>query len=50
MKEGVGSFFFKDGSRYQGIWSGDLPNGLGVFFYADGKVDSGFYRVIHRYL
>jgi len=30
--------------RFIGIIKDDLPNGLGIFHYTDGKMDEGFYK------
>eukprot|EP01017_Pseudomicrothorax_dubius_P016698 TRINITY_DN1890_c0_g1_i4.p1 TRINITY_DN1890_c0_g1~~TRINITY_DN1890_c0_g1_i4.p1 ORF type:complete len:857 (-),score=192.25 TRINITY_DN1890_c0_g1_i4:114-2684(-) len=44
MKEGIGIFSFKDGSKYQGAWENDYPNGLGIFQHVSGRIDAGFFK------
>lgn len=34
-KEGNGILYSKDGSRYEGSWKNNKPNGIGVFVYGD---------------
>jgi len=34
-KHGNGTLYQRDGSRLEGTWSLNKPNGLGVFVYAD---------------
>ncbi len=36
MKHGKGTYTFKDGSKYDGDWSYDDKNGLGVYLHANG--------------
>lgn len=38
--------FNKDGSRYEGTWKHNKPNGLGVNVYPDQKFAMGEYKVI----
>lgn len=37
--------YHKDGSRYEGSWKHNKPNGLGVTVYSDQKFDIGEYKV-----
>lgn len=34
-KEGNGIMYHRDGSRYEGTWKNNKPNGIGVTVYAD---------------
>ena len=44
MRHGNGIYTFSNGSYYEGQWRNNLPNGLGLFHYPDGKFDAGFYK------
>lgn len=45
MRNGLGTYVFADGSRYEGVWSNDLPNGLGIFQQGKtGRIDTGFFK------
>ena len=43
-RHGNGILYSKDGSRYEGSWKDNRPNGLGVYVFADQKFDIGEYR------
>lgn len=42
-REGNGILYSRDGSRYEGTWKDNKPNGIGVYVYADQKFDIGEY-------
>src|SRR4051812_47120264 len=33
---GMGTYFFSDGTRYDGEWENDMSHGKGSFLYSDG--------------
>lgn len=33
QKHGRGSYFYVNGNRYEGEWTGDRKNGHGIYFY-----------------
>ncbi|CAF4354054.1 unnamed protein product, partial [Adineta steineri] len=35
------TFYWSDGSRYQGTWKNNQRHGLGQIVYADGRVRKG---------
>ena len=41
VKEGVGTYFYTDGSRYEGQWRGGLRHGLGSLFLPSGDSYTG---------
>lgn len=43
-REGLGTFFYMNGSQYSGEWAADLKQGEGLFFYADGRVFGGSFH------
>jgi hypothetical protein len=43
-REGEGTFFYMNGSQYQGLWAADAKEGEGLFLYADGRVFAGLFR------
>ena len=38
LKEGNGIYSYPNGSRFEGNFKNDLPNGYGSFYYIDGVV------------
>lgn len=36
-RNGIGAFFYADGSKYEGEWSSNQKEGFAVFTYEDGK-------------
>ena len=45
MRNGNGTFVFEDNTLYIGTWKDNNPCGLGLFYYNDGKYDTGIYSV-----
>jgi len=41
MKDGIGVYFYPDGSRYEGSWSQDMRSGRGTLYYPNGDVYTG---------
>lgn len=51
LKNGVGTFFFADGSKYEGEFKNNLKHGLGVFTKDDGNIHISKYsedRIIKK--
>ena len=44
MRSGYGKQYFKDGSKYEGEWMNDTPNGKGIFYYPDGDIYDGGWK------
>ena len=40
-REGLGSFYYADGSRYRGGWLKNLKDGMGLLVQADGRLLQG---------
>ena len=40
-RDGIGVMIWPDGSRYDGQWKNDLPNGYGRLIHADGDIYIG---------
>ena len=34
-----------DGSNYTGQWEGSMPNGEGIYTFADGKIEKGIWKM-----
>ena len=37
MRNGNGTFFYSNGSKYEGEWVDNLKHGMGVFTFEDGS-------------
>jgi len=44
LKDGVGVQLWKDGSKYEGMWSNDLCNGRGRMTHANGDIYEGAWK------
>lgn len=42
-REGLGTFFYMNGSQYTGQWVNDMKEGEGVFIHPDGKIYAGLF-------
>ena len=43
-REGLGTFFYMNGSQYTGEWVEDMKQGEGLFLYADGRIFGGLFH------
>ena len=43
-KTGIGKYFWKDSSKYEGEFENDQPNGEGTFWFADGTIYKGEFK------
>lgn len=44
VKEGIGTFTYRNGSVYEGEWKNDKRNGKGKMTFADGRVSEGIWQ------
>ncbi|KAA6357232.1 MAG: hypothetical protein EZS28_047241, partial [Streblomastix strix] len=44
MFSGFGTYYYDDGSRYEGDWVGNMRNNFGTMYYKDGEIYSGSWR------
>lgn len=51
LRHGQGTFYYSNGSKYEGEWNENLKNGYGVFTFEDGTCYSGPFendRMVNR--
>jgi len=41
MREGSGTFYFADGSKYEGEWKANRKHGFGIYYYSNGALYKG---------
>jgi hypothetical protein len=41
LKHGKGTYYYADGSVYEGDWANNQIHGIGTYTWKDGKVYSG---------
>jgi len=44
LRNGVGVFYYSNGSRFEGEWIDNLKEGFAIFTYDDGRVFTGMYH------
>lgn len=40
----VGTLYFANGDKHEGLWKNDMRNGKGVYYYADGRKVQGEWK------
>jgi hypothetical protein len=51
LRYGNGTFYYSNGSKYEGLWRENLKNGYGVFTFEDGTTYEGPFendRMVNR--
>ena len=44
QRDGVGTFFYANGSQYHGQWKGNLKHGFGCLTFSSGAVWEGIFE------
>ncbi len=44
MRNGLGVFYYANGSKYEGEWLNNIKDGYAYFTYDDGRVYKGFFK------
>ncbi len=44
MRYGQGTYTTQDRIKYVGQWKDSLPDGEGIYTFADGKIDKGTWK------